>query len=734
MLPIPAIKSGSSPSVGAAAPSAPDDAAVRPATPRDDVLQGLPARSPPPKVQPNRADVINGLGTDGMNLLHRYAMAGDVGKLKALVDRGGDLGVMTQDGYSIAHLAIIESKPEVLKYLATDAGPLGRELLARHRQVDDPTDRLNGMAPIHMAAYVRSLDCLKAVIDGGAPQEAEITAGPFVGSSAAHITAPLVALNKSPPGMLECFNKDALSLQGSKGHVAGLTPLAIFVAEAGNPRRGPGSQSSIDQAVRIFRTKEVDPNQVVTGCAAAGLAPIHGVAQTDRPGSVRVLHQLGANLNLHVGPGGNWAGFAPMHVAVDWGRVQIIDELARCKANINLPMSDDSADVAGITPLQYACIVRDPCAVAALVANGADVHAVAKTGNMMGVTPAYACAFNGDVEGLKALVSKVKSSRSATQAILNQPNRKGEEDGGTPAVIAAVNGDVGVLQFLADHRADLTATLKSGPSKGLRPIFFAKDAATVEFFRKNCGEEELYKPSQGTGPAGQWTPFLSALQRDCLEAAEALWPAGLATPGPGKKAMDVWDRIFQLLPETSIDLVKRLLDRDDASVGTMSSRRVENVMRHALDSRIQRQASNDTGAAAHAAASAAPAPALEPAPIAAAAEFPPSPTVADTPVEHRRPAASAERAPADAAPAAKAPLDLAAWFNVMNRKSVKRRTFERFMKKCDWQINKQSPGNGSHVNWIHLPTQQKVTVPANRDDVARELVWQVFEAMGYVRH
>jgi ankyrin repeat protein len=183
-----------------------------------------------------------------------------------------------------------------------------------------------------------------------------------------------------------------------------------------------------------------------------GLTPAHIAAQRGRVEALRVLDELGADLNATMSDGRTTAT-----LAAEKGHVEVLQVLGELGADLNATMDD------GATPAFIAAKNGSVEALQVLHDLDADLDKALNDGT----TPAYIAACEGHIEALEVL-GKMGADLNA-----------GVEDGATPACIAAYKGYSEALQVLGAFGVDLNVAMNDGAT----PVHIAVEMGHVKAIR-----------------------------------------------------------------------------------------------------------------------------------------------------------------------------------------------------------------------------------------------------------
>ena len=161
---------------------------------------------------------------------------------------------------------------------------------------------------------------------------------------------------------------------------------------------------------------------VLIAATSAPGAPVADAAMRGDWDGVRTLVGQGADVNLAQGD-----GMTALHWAAVHDRAELVTFLADADASL-----ETGTRIGAHTPLHVASREGSSSALGALLAAGADVHAL----NTVGVTPLHLAALAGTTGAIAALLAR------GAQVDSREP-----EYGRTPLMLAAAAGRTGQLRF-----------------------------------------------------------------------------------------------------------------------------------------------------------------------------------------------------------------------------------------------------------------------------------------------
>ena len=171
---------------------------------------------------------------------------------------------------------------------------------------------------------------------------------------------------------------------------------------------------------------------VLIAATSAPGAPVADAAMRGDWDGVRTLVGQGADVNLAQGD-----GMTALHWAAVHDRSELVTFLADADASL-----ETGTRIGAHTPLHVASREGSSSALGALLAAGADVHAL----NTVGVTPLHLAALAGTTDAIAALLAR------GAQVDSREP-----EYGRTPLMLAAAAGRTGAVTLLLQRGAEVGA-------------------------------------------------------------------------------------------------------------------------------------------------------------------------------------------------------------------------------------------------------------------------------------
>ncbi len=285
------------------------------------------------------------VNSEGRTPLLLAAENGTVDMIEALLQAGADYNRKDSRGNTILHILSIKpgyGREALLKKLAS----MVRDVNIRN--FDDYT-------PLHLAARKGNLAALRSLLDAGARIDARLPDGstvlffckPVISSSLIGMGADINATNNA--GHTAVVHA---RLQGDKERLTFLKRTGRFGTR---PRTFylRGRETSIFKAVKDGATDDIreilarDPKQLEFRETDLSETPLHAAAATGNPETIKLLVDLGANVNST-----NEFMRTPMHYAAAGGHLEAIKVLHAAGANLQ------ATDFRGSTPLHDAAAAK----------------------------------------------------------------------------------------------------------------------------------------------------------------------------------------------------------------------------------------------------------------------------------------------------------------------------------------------------------------------------------------
>jgi len=450
-----------------------------------------------------RAADVTAPEADGTTPLHRAAYAGDVRRVRALLQAGARPDAANRYGMTPLALAASAGNAELVALLvesgaavraadaalrdgqttlmlAARAGSVETiDLLLKHGAAPNAAERRTGTTAVMWAALDDRGDAVRALARGGADVNARAT---------------LTSFPHTPPGVIGDALEEGLSYVGQtvlpKG---GWTPLMYAARQ--------GARSAVTALVDAGAELDaVDPD----GATALGLAAINGHADV-----VALLLEKGANPNL-----ADRTGMTPLYAAVDLhtmqlgfgrpdpppsviaGSVEMVKTLLAHGANPNARLgtrilkrvytAGDGKLGKGATPYMRAARAGDVPLMKILLAAGADAALAQDNGNSP-LLLAAGLGYRGPIGGTEQMALDALAFSLEHGADVNAVNTAGD----TAVHVAATTnfaesgtsaGSLVIVKFLVQRGARLDVRNKQGRT-ALESVLRAKEhSAAIEAF------------------------------------------------------------------------------------------------------------------------------------------------------------------------------------------------------------------------------------------------------------
>ncbi len=114
---------------------------------------------------------------------------------------------------------------------------------------------------------------------------------------------------------------------------------------------------------------------------------------------------------------GNYAGWIPLHLAVENRDIKMANILIEFGADVNTKIK--GGEIAGRTPLHFAAVVGDVELIALLIEAGADVNARAQGKYFNGITPLHFAVERGVKDAVSLLIEKGADISAKTESANN---------------------------------------------------------------------------------------------------------------------------------------------------------------------------------------------------------------------------------------------------------------------------------------------------------------------------
>ncbi|WP_338405958.1 ankyrin repeat domain-containing protein [Wolbachia endosymbiont (group A) of Longitarsus flavicornis] len=429
---------------------------------------------------PNKVDDLVSHGaslevkdSNGNTLLHYASQNGHLKVVEYLIEKGASLKAKNKDGNTPLDLAVKENIKEFLKKAQSG---LNKELLAV----------VNG----------DDLNRVKALVSQGASLEAKDNSD----------NTPLHnACNNGHVKVVEYLVEEGASLKVKNKD--GETPLHVAA-----------QHDSTLEVIEFILNRDLSGINDITN---NGRTPLHLAIQGNKPSTVKLLLNKGANINAK-----DKDGKTPLDLAVQEGYTNIVEMIEQVQSDLdeglltavqdgNLNEAEglvsrnanvNTTDIYSWTPLHWAAF-EDRLEIARfLIKKGADINAADK--GPYGKKPVHVAIENNSKDIIGFLLSKGVS--------INDTDKQGY----TPLHYAAWRGRLEIAELLVDKGASINAADAS--TAGEKPIHVAAEnnsKSIIEFLiSKGVNVDEADKNG--------WAPLHYAAKFDQLEVAKFLIEKG----------------------------------------------------------------------------------------------------------------------------------------------------------------------------------------------------------------
>nr|WP_253309278.1 ankyrin repeat domain-containing protein [Rickettsia endosymbiont of Ceutorhynchus assimilis] len=429
---------------------------------------------------PNKVDDLVSHGaslevkdSNGNTLLHYASQNGHLKVVEYLIEKGASLKAKNKDGNTPLDLAVKENIKEFLKKAQSG---LNKELLAV----------VNG----------DDLNRVKALVSRGASLEAKDNSD----------NTPLHnACNNGHVKVVEYLVEEGASLKVKNKD--GETPLHVAA-----------QHDSTLEVIEFILNRDLSGINDITN---NGRTPLHLAIQGNKPSTVKLLLNKGANINAK-----DKDGKTPLDLAMQEGYTNIVEMIEQVQSDLdeglltavqdgNLNEAEDlvsrnanvnTTDIYSWTPLHWAAF-EDRLEIARfLIKKGADINAADK--GPYGKKPVHVAIENNSKDIIGFLLSKGVS--------INDTDKQGY----TPLHYAAWRGRLEIAELLVDKGASINTADAS--TAGKKPIHVAAEnnsKSIIEFLiSKGVNVDEADKNG--------WAPLHYAAKFDQLEVAKFLIEKG----------------------------------------------------------------------------------------------------------------------------------------------------------------------------------------------------------------
>ncbi|CAH8635357.1 unnamed protein product [Schistosoma guineensis] len=510
----------------------------------------------------------------------RAARAGNLEKLRELLNKITDINISNTNGLNALHLACKEGRTDVVK-----------ELLSHGASVYMITRK--GNSALHIASLAGHLEIVKLLVDHGADINAQSQNGftpLYMSAQENHVEVVQYLLDKSANQALSTedgFTPLAVALQQGHDRVISL----LLERDSRGKSRLPAlhiaaKKDDVHAAKLLLNNSEIN----VDHTSASGFTPLHIAAHYGNVNIAKLLIEKGANINYQAKN-----CITPLHVAAKWGKNEVLGELILAGAEVNSRTRD------GLTPLHCASRAGQTATVEYLLKNGADhtlktkndltpLHLAAQGANESVVrlllrngsnpddvtidylTPLHVAAHCGNVDVARALLNShcnvnaralngftalhiaCKKSRVEMASVLLKYGALLEaatETGLTPLHVAAFFGCTDIVSFLLQHGTNVNQTTLRNETA----LHLAARNKQLETVKTLLG----YQANLDCRTRDNQTPLHVAVRTNYLPIVELLLNAG---SDPNIMTKDNYTPLHMAIKEDSEDIVRILIEHD----------------------------------------------------------------------------------------------------------------------------------------------------------------------------
>ena len=447
--------------------------------------------------------------------------------VRILLNKGADVSIVGDDGFTALHLAV-QTGNLAVSTLLVEAGA-DVNLQARNS---------NGGTALLMSAQKGHLEVMKMLIDAGA----DLRATTSKGSTTLHLAAEyghtevitaLLKAGAADPQANTSSGFTPLHMAAQNGHFEIMT--ALLEAGADPQARALSAFTPLHLATQNghakVTSKLLKAGSNLEAKASSAFTPLHLAAQNGHLGVMKVLVKAGAGIEAITS-----FGTTPLHLAASEGHLEVVRALIDAGAN------PDTRRPGGETPMFSAAVRGHLETVRALLRANANPLLTANVDQQCRKTdvPLDAAAYSGHTEIVRELVEQVGIEGC------------GGASGGADALgLASIGQHVDIMAILADAGAVDTG-------EALRVAVAAAPESTVAVLLRQRERKSSDVPAyvNSRDRSGR-TPLYHAVGRCCPRIVRLLVDAGADTASALRVTNTLGGAVVS--NKTPLDLATRML-------------------------------------------------------------------------------------------------------------------------------------------------------------------------------